>query len=111
MRIAAALILFIPLGAQATDVPVRGERLDLRANQHVATRRGGSVVIVDAAIGPPFADPTAGAALVVSAGVGPGRCRAEIPLDAGLWRPLGGNGLEHGWRYRAAAPGLRAYGR
>jgi endonuclease/exonuclease/phosphatase family metal-dependent hydrolase len=107
LRTSAVLTLLLPLAAQAADVPVRGERLELRASQQTATRRGAAVVVVDPAVGPPFADPTTGAALVVSAGVGPGRCRAEIPLDAGLWRPLGGNGAEHGWRYRAAAPGTQ----
>src|SRR5262245_12089236 len=107
LLVVAALSLLLALPVGAADVPVAGQRLDLRASQRPPARRHAGFVVADTSIAPPFADPSDGAALIISAGVGNGRCRAEIPLDPTLWRALGGDGSQRGWRYRAPAPGTQ----
>jgi endonuclease/exonuclease/phosphatase family metal-dependent hydrolase len=97
--------LLLPALAAATDVPVAGRRLDLRTRS--ATRRTASITLRDAAIAPPFAPPAAGAALVLSGGIDPGQCRIEIPLDPALWKPIGRDGPNRGWRYRIPSPGTQ----
>src|SRR5882724_8055883 len=59
------------------------------------------------ALAAPFPDPTTGATLFVSGGAGPGQCRVEIPLDAGGWEAIAGDGPGRGYRYRKDAPGTQ----
>jgi endonuclease/exonuclease/phosphatase family metal-dependent hydrolase len=105
--IAVSCVLALPALASALDVPVQGRRLQLRASERTPSKRSASVVLADPALAAPFPDPRTGASLVISAGAGPGLCRAEVPLDPGAWEPLGGDGPRRGWRYRAAPPGTQ----
>jgi endonuclease/exonuclease/phosphatase family metal-dependent hydrolase len=103
-----ALLVLLPALAAAADVPVGGRKLQLRANQTDPARRFATIVFRDAAIAPPFSDPTAGATLVVTTGAEAGGCRALIPLDPTGWTPIGGDGAGRGWRYRGPdANGIR----
>src|SRR5262249_39176897 len=57
-----ACIVAVPGLATATDVPVAGHRLSLRANAAQPAWRGARILAADPALAPPFADPTTGAA-------------------------------------------------
>jgi len=106
MRISLLLLalFFLPFRSWAgADIPVAGTFLALFASADLSAYRGASVLLRDRAIGAPFADPRAGARLVVSGGAGEGQCWAEIPLHEGIWEPLQGDGATHGWGYRAPA--------
>jgi endonuclease/exonuclease/phosphatase family metal-dependent hydrolase len=106
-RAALCLAVALPAVALATDVPVAGHKLALRASASTARKRSAAVTIKDAALAVPLPDPTLGASLVVNGGAGDGQCRAEIALDPGRWRPIGGDGATRGYRYAAPAPGTQ----
>jgi endonuclease/exonuclease/phosphatase family metal-dependent hydrolase len=100
MRPASVLALVaiaLPLRAGAADVPVAGRKLALRAS---ARDRRAVIVIRDAAVAPPLADPRHRSALLVNGGPDAGQCRAEVALDPTKWEQRGRN-----WRYRAGPPG------
>jgi len=97
-------VLLLPLGslprtAAATDVPVAGRNIVLKAAGKAKTRKL-VVVLEDGAIAAPFPDPTLGARLIVSGGAATGQCYAEIDLDPAGWQPRGGSGAVTGWKYR-----------
>lgn len=105
--LAIPLCLALVWPAGATDVPVEGWRIRLRASAVDVERRAARIVVHDPAIAPPFSDPAPGASLVVSGGAGPGQCRAEIQLEAGGWEPIRGDGVLRGYVYRSSAPGTQ----
>jgi endonuclease/exonuclease/phosphatase family metal-dependent hydrolase len=111
LALAAALLATPRAGAQAlNDVPVAGDRLTLRASPQRPNRRAVEFRSADAAIAAPFADPTAGASLLVFASNGTGQCRVETALPAGNWKPIRRDGANRGWRYRdpgGSAQGIR----
>ncbi len=97
--------------AAATDVPVRGVSLTMRAPASDLLRRGATVRLAGAAIRGPFEDPrSGGASLVVHGGASDGQCYLRADLPAARWAPIGGKGARRGWRYRdptGAAAGVR----
>lgn len=99
-----ALLALVATRATAADVPVAGRRLALRAH---GAQRSASIVLRDAALTPPFADPTGGASLVLSAGILAGQCRVEVALPASGWRALGARQRPRGYRYRATSGPIR----
>ena len=97
MLLAAGLLL--PAWASATDVLVPGKLLRLSETAGDPATRGFVFrAMPDAAIAPPFGDPTTGASLFVFSSNQPGGCRADIALPAASWKPLG-NDPAKGWRY------------
>jgi len=103
--VVGCLLAAVPALVAAADVPVSGNKLQLRANAADARKRNATLVVADAALAAPLPDPTLGATLVVNAGADVGQCRVEVTLDPTRWRPLGGNGAQRGYRYLAPAPG------
>ena len=103
-----SLLLGLVSPAVALDVPAAGRALTLRASAARPGGRAASLLLEDAAIAAPFPDPTLGSGLVVSGGAAEGQCRAEIALDPTRWKPIGGNGAQRGWRYRASQPAIRS---
>src|SRR5262249_20745454 len=100
----ASVLAFVPVLAHAADVRVAGRRMLLQAT---GKRHGALIDLKDAAIAAPFPDPTLGAALIVSGGIGDGQCRVEIPLDPTGWTPIKGDGSKRGYRYRKPSPGTQ----
>lgn len=93
--------------AEATEVPVAGARLSLKASAKRPEGRKLRVLLKDEAIAAPFAEPSRGARLIVSGGAGAGQCHAEIELDPAGWKAVGRSGSVTGWKYRpgGARPG------
>jgi endonuclease/exonuclease/phosphatase family metal-dependent hydrolase len=105
LLIAAAFILVAPGLAARTDIPVAGRQLSLGVRLTDPPHRRAAVVLHDAAIAPPFADPSTGATLRIASGAAAGQCNVEIALDPAKWSAIGGNGERFGYLYRDAAPG------
>src|SRR5262245_58215575 len=100
----AAWLAAVP--ARATDVPVAG-RSALLLQKPTGARRA-LVDLRDAAIAAPFPDPRVGlSTLSVNGGFELGQCLARVPLDPSRWQPIGGNGVQRGYRYRHPAPGAQ----
>ncbi len=93
--------------ALIADVPIAGQEIALRASPKTDIPRRLSVVLRDPAIAAPLSDPRLGAVLRVRAGTGRGRCDARIGLYPAGWKELRGDGVRHGYRYRARRPGTR----
>ncbi len=96
---AIALCTAPPAGA-VTEVLIPGRSLAVTASQSDPTRR--TLLFRSEAtttIAAPFPDPTQGASLFLFASNGSGQCRAEIPLPAGFWTPIDGDGPNKGWMY------------
>jgi endonuclease/exonuclease/phosphatase family metal-dependent hydrolase len=94
-----AVLLVAASAAVAIDVPVHGARLSLRAGASSSAPSLMRFSAKDEAIGAPFADPRAGARLVLSGGIGRGQCRVDVLLDGAKWRPLEVDGSTAGYRY------------
>ncbi|MFQ5665711.1 MAG: endonuclease/exonuclease/phosphatase family protein [Candidatus Binatia bacterium] len=105
--VAGSMAASVAAGAGAGDVPVRGRRLSVRANDMAAGQRIARVVLRDPAIAAPLPDPRLGSALIIAGGAGPGECHAEIALDPAKWHAIGGAGAQRGYRYLNAAPGTQ----
>jgi len=105
--LAALVALALPLAAAASDAPVAGSTLALRASQTSANQRSARLVARDVGIAAPFPDPTAGAALALSGGAAAGQCRVEVRLDPAKWSAIHGDGTQRGWRYRDPSPGTQ----
>jgi len=106
-RLAVCLAVGLPALAVAADVPVAGHKLGLRGRSSTERKRSATINIKDPALAAPLPDPTLGASLVVNGGAADGQCYAEIALDPGRWRPIGGKGATRGYRYAAPAPGTQ----
>ena len=111
---AAALLFAAPDAGAVSEIPVGGKVLKLRASQsNPARRRMVFSSTAGAAGAAPFADPTAGASLLVFASNAAGQCRVEVDLPAIHWSPIRGDGASNGWRYSdpggsaADVPGAR----
>jgi endonuclease/exonuclease/phosphatase family metal-dependent hydrolase len=100
--LALALSTFAAPGvAAAADVPVAGRLLRLDAGPAGPDARRARLVLQDPAIARPFPDfAAAGATLRLHGGAGAGQCFVVADLDAAGWRPIGGDGARHGWRWR-----------
>ena len=97
---AAALLFAAPEAGAVSEIPVGGKVLKLRASQsNPASRRMVFNSTADVAVAAPFADPTAGASLLVFASNASGQCRVEVDLPAIHWTPIRGDGASNGWRY------------
>jgi endonuclease/exonuclease/phosphatase family metal-dependent hydrolase len=105
--IATVLIAASATLVGALDQPISGRKLCLRASALDADRRHLRFISNDAAIQAPFADPTAGATLIVRSSAAAGQCFAEIALDPSRWTALRGDGAAHGYLYTAPAPGTQ----
>jgi endonuclease/exonuclease/phosphatase family metal-dependent hydrolase len=105
-----AVLLAAPALA-ASDVPVRGQLLRLRAGDHNPDHRSAMLTVKDAAIAVPLPDPRgSGASLVVHGGSSAGQCFVLAQLPPASWRPIRGDGARHGWRFRdrtGASAGVR----
>ncbi len=99
--LAGILLLAAPVLAVATDVPVEGRRLTLRAKVANPAKRRLQLELRDAAIAAPLPDPrTAGATLLLHGGAVAGQCAASAALAPSRWEAIGGDGARRGWRYR-----------
>jgi len=102
--ISACLVLAAAAFVGAADVPVSGVRLALRASMRRAEGRVGHLIVEDAGIGAPFADPrVTPLTLVLHAGAEAGQCFVTAVLDPARWEPIRGDGAQHGYRYRDRA--------
>jgi len=102
----ATALLVVPC-ADAADVLVSGGKLTIANNARKPAKRKLVFRTVDAAVAPPYADPTTGASLFVFTSNQGGQCRALIDLPASRWSPIGHDGTARGWRYvdRAGSAG------
>jgi endonuclease/exonuclease/phosphatase family metal-dependent hydrolase len=97
--VVGALVLLAAPAADAGDVLVSGSRLAITGAQQTPAKRKLTFRTLDAAVAPPYADPTTGASLFLFASNQTGQCRAVIDLAAGNWAPIKGAGSNFGWRY------------
>jgi endonuclease/exonuclease/phosphatase family metal-dependent hydrolase len=99
--LAATVLLGFAPTVGATDRPVAGALLRLKAAAHDADRRSAAGRLADPAIAPPFPDlRSTGATLVINGGAARGQCYVSADLPAARWAPIGGDGARRGWRYR-----------
>ena len=85
----------------ASDIPVRGQLLRMRASARDPQRRGALLQVKDGAVAVSLPDPRAdGATLVLHGGSSAGQCFVLAQLPPAGWRAIRGDGARRGWRYR-----------